>query len=149
MAMKKTIVLVVCVILAAGTLQAYARRDHDDRHYSGGEDDVWLCPWCDDESGNNNADNVENSGDEDLNRYQYYRDRYKMDYEKRLPEVEKPITMDQARRIVDDYISRSEIPGLRPGEIIENDNDFDAEILTEDGKYMDMLIIDKHTGMIK
>ncbi len=142
MKLRKVLVLFVFFTLVAGTTQIYARRDFDDRHYSGGEDDVWLCSWCIDDHGDTN-------GNEGINRDQDYRDRYKMDFENKLPKLEEPVTMDQARYLVDNYMYLSGIPDLKPGKIIEKDNEFDVEIITKDGSYLGMLVIDKQTGVIK
>jgi hypothetical protein len=141
MKLTRIVVLFVFFTLAAGTAPVYAHRDFDDRHYSGGEDNVWLCPWCFDSLGSDNW----NGG---INWFQDYRDRYKLELEKHSPELEEPLTMDQARYLVDNYIYLSGIPDLKPGKIIEKDNEFDAEIVTKDGSFLDMLIIDKHTGLI-
>ncbi len=86
MKLTKILVLFVFFTLAAGTTQIYANRDFDDRHYSGGEDDVWLCSWCIDDYGYN-----WNKG---INWNQDYSDRYKMEFEKKSPKLEEPVTMD-------------------------------------------------------
>ena len=72
-----------------------------------------------------------------------------MDFENKLPKLEEPVTMDQARYLVDNYMYLSGIPDLKPGKIIEKDNEFDVEIITKDGSSLGMLIIDKQTGVIK
>ena len=142
MKLIKILVLFVFLTLAAGTTQIYAHRDIDDRHHSGGEDDIWFCPWCINDYGYNN-------GNGDINNYQDYRYRYKMEFEKKSPKLEEPVTIDQALSLVDDYIYSSEIPGLKHGNIIEKDDEFDAEIISKDGSFLGMLIIDKQTGEIK
>ena len=141
MKLTKILVLFVFFTLAAGTTQIYAHRDFDDRHYSGGEDDIWLCPWCVNDHGYINWN-------EGINSYQDYKDRYMMEYKKKSPNLEEPVTMDQARYLVTNYIYLLGIPDLKPGKIIEKDNEFDAEIITKDGSSLDMLIIDKQTGII-
>jgi hypothetical protein len=142
MKLTKILVLLVFFTLAAGTAQIYAHRDFDDRHYPGGEDNIWLCPWCVNDNGYINW----NQG---INSFQDYRERYKIEFEKKSPKLEEPVTMDQARYLVTNYIYLLGIPNLMPGKIIEKDNEFDAEIITKDGSSLDMLIIDKHTGEIK
>ncbi len=142
MKLTKILALFVFFILAAGIPQSYANRDIDDRHHSGGEDNNWLCPWCINDPGYNN-------GNEDINSYQDYRHRYKMEYEKKSPKQEEPVTMDQARTLADNYINSLEIPGLKHGKIIEKDDELEAEIITKDGSFFGMLIIDKQTGEIK
>ena len=137
----KILVLFVFFTLAAGTTQMYAHRDFDDRHYSGGEDNIWLCSWCIDDNGYNNWN-------EGINWFQDYRNRYKMEFEKKSPKQGETVTIDQARYLVDNYIYFLGIPDLKPGKILEKDNEFDAEIITKDGSYLDMLIIDKQTGLI-
>jgi hypothetical protein len=142
MKLAKILVLFVFLTLGAGTTQIYAHRDIDDRHHSGGEDNNWLCPWCINDPGYNN-------GNEDINSYQDYRYRYKMEFEKKSPKQEEPVTMDQALYLVDDYIYSLDIPDLKHGKVIEKDDEFDAEIITKDGSFLGMLIIDKQTGVIK
>jgi hypothetical protein len=142
MKLTKILLLFVFLTLAAGTTQIYAHRDIDDRHHSGGEDYNWLCPWC-------INDPEYTNGNEDINSYQDYRYMYKMEFEKKSPKQKEPVTMDQARSLVDDYIYFLETPDLKCGKIIEKDNEFDAEIFTKDGSFLGMLIIDKQTGLIK
>ena len=84
-----------------------------------------------------------------INRYQDYRDRYMMEFEKKSPNLEEPVTMDQARYLVENYIYLLGNSDLKPGKIIEKDNEFDAEIITKDGSSLGMLVIDKQTGVIK
>jgi hypothetical protein len=142
MKLTKILLLFAFFTLAAGTTQIYAHRDLDDRHYSGGEDDVWLCSWCINDHGYNNLN-------EGINRYQDYRDRYMTEYEKKSPKLEEPVTMDQARYLVDNYIYLLGDSDLKPLKILEKDNEFDVEIITKDGSSLGMLIIDKQTGVIK
>lgn len=142
MKLTKILILFVLFTLAAGTTQIYARGDLDDRHYPGGDDDPWICSWCMNDYGYN-------SGNMDINMYQDYRDRYMMEFEKKSPSLEEPVTMDQARYLVENYIYLLGNSDLKPGKIIEKDNEFDAEIITKDGSSLGMLVIDKQTGVIK
>jgi hypothetical protein len=141
MKLLKILSLFVFFTLAAGTTQIYAHRDYDDRHRSGEEDYNWLCPWCNNDNGDNNLN-------EGIISYHDYKYKYKMEFENKSPNLEEPVTMDQARHLVDDYIYFLGNPDLKPGEIIEKDNEFDAEIITTDGSFLDRLIIDKQTGLI-
>ena len=142
MKLIKILLLFAFFTLAAGTTQIFAHRDFDDRHYPGGDDNPWLCSWCMNDYGYN-------SGNMDINRGQDYRDRYKMDLENKLPKLEEPVTMDQARFLVDNYIYLLGDSDLKSGKIVEKANEFDAEIVTKDGSSLGMLVIDKQTGVIK
>jgi hypothetical protein len=135
--MKLTKILILFIVftftLAARGTQIYA---------SGGEDDIWVCSWCTDNYGHNNWN-------EGINGYQDYRDRYKMEFEKKSPNLEEPVTMDQAHYLVENYIYLLGNSDLKSEKIIEKDNEFDAEIITKDGSSLGMLVIDKQTGVIK
>jgi hypothetical protein len=72
-----------------------------------------------------------------------------MEFDKKSPKQEEPVTMDQARTLADSYINSLEISGLKHGRIIEKDDEFEAEIITKEGSLLGMLIIDKQTGVIK
>jgi hypothetical protein len=141
MKLTKILFLLVFITLATGITQIYAHRDSDDRHYPGGDDYIWLCPWCINDSGYGNLNEGSNS-------YQDYRYKYMVEFGKKSPKLEEPVTMNQARYLVDNYIYLLGIPDLKPGKIIEKDNEFDAEIIKADGSPLDMFIIDKQTGFI-
>jgi hypothetical protein len=141
MKVTKTLALFALFTLAAGTTQIFAHRDFDDRHHSGGEDYNWLCPWC-------NSYNEYNNMNGGFNNYQDYRYRYRIEFEIKSPEKEEPVSFDQVHYIVDNHLYFLGIPNLKPKEVIEKDKGFDAEIITKDGSFPGMLIIDKQTGLI-
>jgi len=128
------------LILFAGPVPAYARRDSDDRKYSGGGDNNLVCPVCPESSGYSSPD---------INGYQEYRNRYRMEFERKTPPLEEPVTLDQARFLVNNYLYLSGDRDLRSGQIVEKDNEFHAIIISKDGVPQGTLTINKQTGVIK
>jgi hypothetical protein len=142
MKLMRILVLLVFFTITMGRTQIFANKDFDYGQPSGGGESVMLCSWCVNDSGHNN-------GNYDINWDQDYRARYKMEFEKKSPKLEEPVAMDKARHLVDNYIYLSGIPDLKPGKIIEKDNEFDAEIIKKDGSSLGTIVIDKQTGEIK
>ena len=139
--MKLTKILLMFLFLTLAS-NIYARRDSDDMRYPGGNDNPWVCSWCINDHGYGN-------GGMGINGYQDYFNNYRMDFENKTPRLEEPVTMDQARHLVDNYIYLSGDTDLKHGRIVEKDNEFDTEIMTKDGSPLGMLVINKQTGEIK
>ncbi len=61
----------------------------------------------------------------------------------------QPITMDQAKVLVENYLTTIGNPNLKSGKITDKDKYFEAEIVTKDGSLVDKLMVDKQTGWMK
>ena len=88
-------------------------------------------------------------GDRDPLWYHNYWEKSMIEKESKSHELENPITIDQAKSVLERYIVFSENPDIRLGKITEQDNYFEAEIITKDGSLVDTLILDKKTGGIE
>jgi hypothetical protein len=141
MKLIKTLCLITFFIVTIGTIQADARRDRDDKQSTGDTWDYWVCPWC-------GSQNYED-GDRNPLWYHNYWEKRMMGKESKSHELEKPITIDQAKSVLERYIIFSGNPNIRLGKITEQDKYFEAEIITKDGSLVDTLIIDKETGGIE
>jgi hypothetical protein len=60
-----------------------------------------------------------------------------------------PITIEQAKVLVEHYLTTVGNPNLKSGKITDNDKFYEAEIVTKDGSLVDKLMIDKQTGWMK
>ncbi len=141
MKLIKTICLITFFIVTIGTIQADARRDRDDKQATGDTWDYWVCPWC-------GSQNYEDR-DRDPLWYHSYWEKHIIGYELESRKIQNPITIDQAKSVLERYIIFSGNPNIRLGKITEQDNYFEAEIITKDGSLVDTLIIDKETGGIE
>ena len=61
----------------------------------------------------------------------------------------KPLKKEDARIILENYISATRNPNLKLGKITENEDFFEAEIVTKEGSLVDKLIVGKLTGMLR
>jgi hypothetical protein len=61
----------------------------------------------------------------------------------------KPITMDQAKLLVEHLLATIGNPNLKSGKITDKDNYFEAEIITKDDSLADKIMVDKQTGWMK
>ena len=60
--------------------------------------------------------------------------------------VETPLNEEGARTVVENYLQSTRNPNLKLGNIIEQDDAFEAEIVTKDGSLVDKLLVDKSSG---
>jgi len=60
--------------------------------------------------------------------------------------LETPLNKEGARAVVENYLLSTRNPNLKLGKITEQDNAFEAEIVTKDGSLVDKLLIEKSTG---
>jgi hypothetical protein len=142
MRLIKTLGLIALFIMAIGIIQADARRDRDDKQATGDTWDYWVCPWC---GGSQNYED----GERDPLWYHNYWEKGLIGKEPKSHEIENPITIDQAKSVLESYIAFSENPNIRLGKIKEYDDYFEAEIVTKDGSLVDIVTIDKKTGGIE
>lgn len=60
-----------------------------------------------------------------------------------------PLTKDQAARLLDNYIFRTGNTNLKPGEIVENGQFFEASVVNKDGTQAERMEIDRNTGLFR
>jgi len=61
----------------------------------------------------------------------------------------QPITQDQAKFLLENYLRSTKNPNLKLGKISEDKNHFEAEITTKDGSLVDKIMVDKYTGWFR
>ena len=61
----------------------------------------------------------------------------------------EPITMDQAKVLVENHLTTVGNPNLKSGKFTDKDKYFEAEIVTKEGSLVDKLLVDKQTGWMK
>jgi hypothetical protein len=61
-------------------------------------------------------------------------------------ELQKPVHEQDAREILENYLSSSRNPNLKLGEIRDLGHAFEAEIVTKDDSLVDKILVDKRTG---
>ena len=60
--------------------------------------------------------------------------------------LKTPLNEDGVRTVVENYLQSTRNPNLKLGKITEQDNAFEAEIVTKQGSLVDKLLVDKSTG---
>jgi len=61
----------------------------------------------------------------------------------------RPIDINEAHAVIDDYLRQTRNPNLKAGKIKDIGNAFEAEILTKENSMVDKIIIDKDTGWMR
>lgn len=61
----------------------------------------------------------------------------------------KPLTQDQAKLLLENYLKNVNNPNLKLGSIISKDGVFEAQIVTKDGSLVDKLEVSKDTGWFR
>ena len=59
---------------------------------------------------------------------------------------QKPLSENQARKMMENYLQSQHNPNLKLGKIEDKGNAFEANILTTDGSQVNKILIDKDTG---
>ncbi|MFW6372515.1 MAG: hypothetical protein ACOC3W_02350 [Thermodesulfobacteriota bacterium] len=60
-----------------------------------------------------------------------------------------PLEKEEARGIVENYLESSRNPNLRVGDVEDQGDTFQADIVTKDGSLVDQLLINKDTGWMR
>jgi hypothetical protein len=63
--------------------------------------------------------------------------------------AQEPLTEQDARAVVEDYLNATNNPNLKLGQIEEKKSSYIVEILTKDGSLVDKIAVDKHAGWIR
>jgi len=61
----------------------------------------------------------------------------------------EPLTMDQAKVLVQNHLTVIGNPNLKEGKSIDKGKYFEVEIVTKDGSLVDKLMVDKQTGWMR
>lgn len=61
----------------------------------------------------------------------------------------KPMTMDQAKVLLEHYLNTIGNPNLKGGKVTDKESYFEAEVVTKDGSLVDRLKVDKKTGWMR
>lgn len=61
----------------------------------------------------------------------------------------KPLSEDQARLLLENYLKNTNNPNLKLGGISSKDGFYEAQIVTQDGSMVDKIQVDKNTGWFR
>ncbi len=61
----------------------------------------------------------------------------------------KPLTEQDVKTMVENYVQSTRNPNLKLGKITDKDHYFEAEILTKDNSLVDKILVDKQTGWMR
>jgi len=64
-------------------------------------------------------------------------------------ESAQPLTQDQAKVLVERYISSTRNPNIKLGMLTDKEKYYEAEIVTKDGSLVDTIQVDKKTGWFR
>jgi len=99
----------------------------------------WTCPWC----GHRMGHQEKLRGTQALGWNTGYQPRPDA-----ATDIE-PLTTDQAKLLVENYIRQTNNPNLKVGEVTEKDGYYMAEILTTKGSLVDRVDVHKQMGWIR
>lgn len=61
----------------------------------------------------------------------------------------QPVTKDQAKQLLEDYVGSANNPNLKLGEITEKGDVFEATIVTKEGSLVEKIQVDKNSGWFR
>lgn len=64
-------------------------------------------------------------------------------------ELQKPLNMNEARGMAENYLKSTHNPNLHLGKIKDKGDAFEANVLTKDNSLVDKILIDKNTGSMR
>jgi hypothetical protein len=70
-------------------------------------------------------------------------------YGQQNPQLSKPLSKDQARQEVENYLSSTRNPNLKMGKIEDKGNDYEVNIETRDGSLVNKILVNKDTGWMR
>ena len=76
-----------------------------------------------------------------------YRPNQQYPYAQQQPQ--KPIDKDQAKSMVENYLKSTGNPNLKLGDIKDEGQNFEADVVTKDNSLADKILIDKNTGWMR
>jgi hypothetical protein len=70
-------------------------------------------------------------------------------YGQQYGQPSKPLSEDQARQEVENYLRSTRNPNLKMGKIADKGNDYEVDIETKDGSLANKILVDKDTGWMR
>jgi hypothetical protein len=70
-------------------------------------------------------------------------------YGQQYQQPSKPLSENQARQEVENYLSSTRNPNLKMGKIEDKGNDYEVNIETKDGSLVNKLLVNKDTGWMR
>jgi hypothetical protein len=70
-------------------------------------------------------------------------------YGQQYGQPSKPLSEDQARQEVENYLSSTRNPNLKMGKIEDKGNDYEVNIETKDGSLVNKILVNKDTGWMR
>ena len=70
-------------------------------------------------------------------------------YGQQNPQLSKPLSENQAKQEVENYLSSTRNPNLKMGKIEDKGNDYEVNIETKDGSLVNKLLVNKDTGWMR
>ncbi len=135
--------LVLFVFLALGAYQLSLADDED--RYLPSEEQGWFCPWAG-QYGMGPGMMWNRGGDWDRDEGWGPAQRRGIRNYNRTGE---PLTMDQAKVLVENHLTSIGNPNLKSGKFTEKEISYEVEIVTREGSLVDKLIVDKQTGWMR
>lgn len=78
-----------------------------------------------------------------------YNNRGRGYYDSQSQYQQNPLTEQDARNRVENYLNNRRNPNLKLGDMEEKDGNYEISIVTKDGSLVDTLVIDKETGRMR
>lgn len=157
---KKILVISLFAALAIGSVSVLWAVEKEKTAPAQEEEQGWFCPWAGQGyhgmgpgmmgRGYGRGGMMDSDGDSD----EYWGRGGMMGYGhgcgyRSYNRSGKPLTMDQAKVLVDHYLNTTGNPNLKEGKISDKDKYFEAEIVTKEGSLVDKLMVDKKTGWMR
>ena len=70
-------------------------------------------------------------------------------YGQQNPQLSKPLSENQAKQEVENYLSSTRNPNLKMGKIEDKGNDYEVNVETKDGSLVNKLLVNKDTGWMR
>ena len=154
--MKKTLLIaqlsMLMVLLALGSVYAQSSNPGNNPPPQSG----WYCPYCGSYQGGGYGMGPGMMGGRG---YGYgmgpgmmgpaygYGPNQQYPYAQQQPQ--KPIDKDQAKSLVENYLQSTGNPNLKLGDIKDEGQNFEADVVTKDNSLADKILIDKNTGWMR
>jgi hypothetical protein len=70
-------------------------------------------------------------------------------YGQQNPQLSKPLSENQAKQEVENYLSSTRNPNLKMGKIEDKGNDYQVNVETKDGSLVNKILVNKDTGWMR
>jgi len=150
--MKITRLFVLILLLASLTTAFHVYAADDKGGPTPSEDQGWFCPWAG--QGNYGMgpgmmwDRGDWSGGQGWGPRGMMGPGQGYGY-RNYNRTGQSVNMDQAKVLVEHYLTTIGNPNLKSGKITDKDKYFEAEIVTKEGSLVDKIMVNKKTGWMK